>query len=284
VCGGGGSDPDRTEGGTATGTGTVCNTTNEPVAKAYDNLFSPGTQGVNWTKWCIAAAPSTTTPISTVYDFSGTTTFAVNRYTITTANDDATRDPRDWTFQGCQATCTVGSDTGWVTLDTRTNQFPTGAARLQTTSFSFTNTTAYQQYRLRITANRGNTTRTQLAEIQMFTGVCTPTTCAAQGKNCGSIGDNCGGNLNCGTCTAPQTCGGGGTANVCGGGGGTACAAAYNQSNCSSYLTGTQVSNLGKNWTCSNGNCANCAVDTRCAPGGTGCPWGTVWTDNGACQ
>jgi hypothetical protein len=45
---------------------------------------------------------------------------------------------------------------------------------------------------------------------------CTPTTCAAQGKNCGTILDGCGGTLTCGACTAPQTCGGGGIANVCG--------------------------------------------------------------------
>src|SRR5712692_5258286 len=41
-------------------------------------------------------------------------------------------------------------------------------------------------------------------------------TCASQGANCGSISDGCGHTLQCGTCTAPQTCGGGGTANVCG--------------------------------------------------------------------
>jgi hypothetical protein len=45
---------------------------------------------------------------------------------------------------------------------------------------------------------------------------CTPTTCMAQGKNCGSISNGCGGTLNCGMCGAPNTCGGGGTANVCG--------------------------------------------------------------------
>src|SRR5215470_2045128 len=45
---------------------------------------------------------------------------------------------------------------------------------------------------------------------------CTPTTCAAQGKNCGTIPNGCGGTLTCGACTAPQTCGGAGTANVCG--------------------------------------------------------------------
>jgi hypothetical protein len=45
---------------------------------------------------------------------------------------------------------------------------------------------------------------------------CVPTTCAAQGKNCGVISNGCGGTLpSCGTCTAPQTCGAV-TANVCG--------------------------------------------------------------------
>jgi polyhydroxybutyrate depolymerase len=44
---------------------------------------------------------------------------------------------------------------------------------------------------------------------------CTPTTCAAQGKDCGSISDGCGATLPCGTCSA-GTCGGGGVANVCG--------------------------------------------------------------------
>src|SRR5207248_2581 len=47
---------------------------------------------------------------------------------------------------------------------------------------------------------------------------CVPTTCAAQGKNCGSISDHCGGTLSCGSCSSPETCGGGGTSNVCGGG------------------------------------------------------------------
>ena len=45
---------------------------------------------------------------------------------------------------------------------------------------------------------------------------CTPTTCAAQGKNCGTIPNGCGGTLTCGACTAPQTCGSGGVTNVCG--------------------------------------------------------------------
>jgi hypothetical protein len=49
-----------------------------------------------------------------------------------------------------------------------------------------------------------------------FGTCCTPTTCAAVGANCGMIADGCGGTLDCGTCTLPETCGGGGTPNVCG--------------------------------------------------------------------
>jgi hypothetical protein len=58
----------------------------------------------------------------------------------------------------------------------------------------------------------------RLDKVAFYQSSTTPTctTCAAQGKNCGTISDGCGGTLTCGTCTSPQTCGGGGTANVCG--------------------------------------------------------------------
>jgi hypothetical protein len=48
---------------------------------------------------------------------------------------------------------------------------------------------------------------------------CGLATCASQGATCGPVGDGCGGVIDCGTCTAPQTCGGGGTLFACGGGG-----------------------------------------------------------------
>lgn len=47
---------------------------------------------------------------------------------------------------------------------------------------------------------------------------CTPRTCAQAGANCGQVADGCGALIACGSCIAPQTCGGGGTANICGGG------------------------------------------------------------------
>ena len=48
--------------------------------------------------------------------------------------------------------------------------------------------------------------------------MCKPTTCAALGKNCGTLSDGCTGTLNCGVCTPPLKCGGhggSGTPNVC---------------------------------------------------------------------
>lgn len=47
-------------------------------------------------------------------------------------------------------------------------------------------------------------------------GGCGLRTCLSVGANCGPIGDGCGGTLDCGSCTAPDACGGGGTPNVCG--------------------------------------------------------------------
>jgi hypothetical protein len=46
---------------------------------------------------------------------------------------------------------------------------------------------------------------------------CTPITCASVGANCGPIGDGCGGELQCGSCSGCEKCGGGGTPSVCGG-------------------------------------------------------------------
>ncbi len=45
---------------------------------------------------------------------------------------------------------------------------------------------------------------------------CQPRTCAQANASCGPVGDGCGGLLQCGTCTAPATCGGGGVPSQCG--------------------------------------------------------------------
>jgi hypothetical protein len=45
---------------------------------------------------------------------------------------------------------------------------------------------------------------------------CSPRTCPQLGIGCGSVGDGCGGTLQCGTCPGGQTCGGGGITGICG--------------------------------------------------------------------
>jgi hypothetical protein len=77
--------------------------------------------------------------------------------------------------------------------------------------------------------------------------VCKPQTCATANANCGLIGDGCGGTVNCGTCTSPDICGGGGVPSQCGGGtttGSSTCTTALckQQVVCSTAGTTTTIS------------------------------------------
>ncbi|MFD0821116.1 ThuA domain-containing protein [Micromonospora zhanjiangensis] len=83
----------------------------------------------------------------------------VNRYALTSANDYPGRDPKDWKLQGS------ADGQSWTDLDTRTGEvFP---QRFQTRQFAFDNGTAYQYYRLNITANSGEPL-IQLAELWLI--------------------------------------------------------------------------------------------------------------------
>jgi predicted alpha-1,2-mannosidase len=86
-------------------------------------------------------------------------------YALTSANDAAGRDPRDWTLQGS------ADGTQWTDLDHQTGQAFGG--RYQTKEYRFANTTAYAHYRLNITANAGDPL-VQLAELQLSNGDTTP--------------------------------------------------------------------------------------------------------------
>jgi len=81
-----------------------------------------------------------------------------NKYSLTSGNDDPTRDFKDWTLQASN------DGTAWTTLDTKTGH-PQWAARNSTLDFDFTNLNSYKFYKFDITANNGNTGATQLSEI-----------------------------------------------------------------------------------------------------------------------
>lgn len=90
---------------------------------------------------------------------------AVKVYALTSANDHAGRDPKAWTLQGSS------DGTQWTDLDAQQGQ--DFVHRYQTRQFDVDNDTAYQHYRLKITANHGGDSL-QLAELQLSNGDTTP--------------------------------------------------------------------------------------------------------------
>ncbi len=119
-------------------------------------------------------------------------------------------------------------------------------------------------------AGTAMTPQQKLLEFQLFDltscvggqPTCTPLTCANAGPggtalNCGLQANGCGGLMNCGSCVAPETCGGGGIPGVCGG---TTCMAAT----CTSL--GLQCGSAGDG--CGNTlNCPPCEAGTACVGG-----------------
>jgi hypothetical protein len=96
--------------------------------------------------------------------------------------------------------------------------------------------------------------------VMPYTPVCTPRTCAAAGVSCGPASDGCGNLLDCGTCAAGQTCGGGG-AGKCG-----------TQTTCTPETCASQGIQCGQAGDgCGNVlNCGNCQTGQICGFGGAG--------------
>jgi hypothetical protein len=95
------------------------------------------------------------------YDYGSGRASAINTYYLTSAENAPERDPSAWTFLGSN------DDTTWTTLDTRSGQ--TFAARLQTNTYTFANTTPYRFYRLNVTAASGGpTTQLQVEDLRLI--------------------------------------------------------------------------------------------------------------------
>lgn len=127
----------------------------EDVSKAFD-----GSTGTKWLGNMQAGGAWIK------YDFAGTSANVVKEFRITSANDDFGRDPKDFRLQGSNDG-TAWSDVGPAFAN---QQF---SSRFQTLTFSVSgNSTAYQQYRLLITANDGSTEGgaglVQVAELELW--------------------------------------------------------------------------------------------------------------------
>jgi hypothetical protein len=117
-------------------------------------------------------------PNGTFYQlqFNGGGRSAVNRYTITSANDAPERDPYSWTLSGSN------DGINYTVLDTRMTQ--DFAARMETHDHTFTNTTRYHLYRFDFQTPFGagvpvdptnpQPNSIQLAEIELFGSAVVP--------------------------------------------------------------------------------------------------------------
>jgi hypothetical protein len=167
------------------------------------------------------------------------------------------------------------------TFDTPFNQSPT-CGRVVYSDFHVENSNGSNgQTFPNECAGGGLTAQEKLLEFMLFDltscvtpPTCQPLTCAQLGFNCGPQGDGCGGTLNCGTCTPPQTCGGGGQPGVCG----------YPDSgSCVPMTCGQQNINCGP----AGDGCGNEIMCGTCTPpqtcGGGGVPGQCGYPDAGPC-
>ena len=137
----------RATGGTASAS--LENAPSESAAQAFD--------GTTATKWFTGSSAGSTGWLQ--YNFGPGKKWVVTRYDLSSANDEPTRDPRDWQFQGSN------DGTNWTTLDTRSGQ--SWASRLLTKQYSVSAPGPYQYYRLNITANNG-AGDIQLSEMALY--------------------------------------------------------------------------------------------------------------------
>jgi predicted alpha-1,2-mannosidase len=118
---------------------------NTDAGEVAANLFD-GSTDTKWLSWDSVASAQATLSEPT----------SITHYAITSANDFADRDPKDWTLQGS------ADGAAWTDLDRQTNQtFPN---RFQQKDYKIAPTAAYKFFRLSVTRNNGSSS-IQLSEL-----------------------------------------------------------------------------------------------------------------------
>lgn len=137
--------------------GTACATGDTSVIASSENLPNEGKlklfDGTSTTKW-LAFSPTAWITFSLVTGATPTS------YSLTSANDTPTRDPRTWTLYGSNDRST------WVPIDSRSAQ--TFSNRFVTNTYTITNAEAYRHFKLDVTQNNGDSLF-QLAELSIST-------------------------------------------------------------------------------------------------------------------
>lgn len=116
------------------------------------------------------------------------------------------------TDTGATSTTSAGpGTTGAPTTDAPTST-TTDAATIAGSTGGPTSTTETSDATIEAATTEASTSEPSPPDLP----ACAPITCDDVEKTCGALPDGCGEELECGRCTAPDTCGGGGVDNVCG--------------------------------------------------------------------
>jgi hypothetical protein len=102
---------------------------------------------------------------SLTINFGSGNTFTLLGYWIAlnTSISEPNRAPKNWTIEGSN------NGSSWTTIDTVTNETAWTSAESDVRSYTCDDiTTAYQYFRLNITANNGDATYTQVAEMYLY--------------------------------------------------------------------------------------------------------------------
>lgn len=133
--------------------------TNEGAAKAFDNLYTSGSQNSDWSKWLDnGGTPSSSNPSWIQIQLPNAV--VVNSLSIVSANDDFGRDPEDFKLRASN------DGLNWTNIGSWTGE--TWSNRFQKRDFSVSNSASYAYYRLEITKNDENVSMTQFCEIMLY--------------------------------------------------------------------------------------------------------------------
>ena len=214
-----------------------------PAPTCSDGIQNQGETGVDCGGPCPPCVTSNAVWLEAeAGTFSGSPTFATNtdsaasggKYIQPTSNNPSSAGPNraSYTFSAAAGTYkvwgrviapTADDDSFWVSMDG--GSFVMWNSILSSTSWAWdtvhdsNNGGAVMTYTLSqgshtlVIANREDGVKLDKLYVTAkgdtpsgLGGVCTPTTCSAQGAACGTIGDGCGGTLSCGTCATGQAC------------------------------------------------------------------------------
>ena len=142
---------------------------NEGHANLVDNKFAPGTEQVNWTKWCVnfdhMSVPTGESESCWWLDFEASAALNLTGYILTTGNDTGNehgRNPKNWVLKA-----KLNADDAWTTIATVTNDVTMKNQSFKDYKFFVDQSGTYQYFRFEVFAEQGAGVM-QLCELRLI--------------------------------------------------------------------------------------------------------------------